>query len=74
MRQRRRLVRGSPSLDARGSRAAVLLCRSGRERRSTLAEMEARLLAWYGRLGRDLPWRHTRDPYAILVSEIMLQQ
>lgn len=32
------------------------------------------LLAWYGKHGRDLPWRHTRDPYAILVSEVMLQQ
>jgi A/G-specific adenine glycosylase len=32
------------------------------------------LLAWYARNGRDLPWRHTRDPYAILVSEVMLQQ
>ncbi|MEO5632416.1 A/G-specific adenine glycosylase [Gaiella sp.] len=36
--------------------------------------MEAQLLAWYAGAGRDLPWRHTRDPYAILVSEIMLQQ
>jgi A/G-specific adenine glycosylase len=33
-----------------------------------------RLLAWYAAHGRDLPWRHTRDPYAILVSEVMLQQ
>ncbi len=33
-----------------------------------------RLLAWYARHGRDLPWRRTRDPYRILVSEIMLQQ
>lgn len=33
-----------------------------------------RLLDWYSRHGRDLPWRRTRDPYAILVSEIMLQQ
>jgi A/G-specific adenine glycosylase len=33
-----------------------------------------RLLAWYGRHGRDLPWRKTDDPYHILVSEIMLQQ
>jgi A/G-specific adenine glycosylase len=33
-----------------------------------------RLLAWYRRHGRDLPWRKTRDPYHILVSEIMLQQ
>ena len=34
----------------------------------------ARLLKWYDKHGRDLPWRKTRDPYAILVSEIMLQQ
>jgi len=33
-----------------------------------------RLLAWYARHGRDLPWRETRDPYRVLVSEIMLQQ
>jgi A/G-specific adenine glycosylase len=34
-----------------------------------------RLLArWYRRHGRDLPWRRTRDPYRVLVSEIMLQQ
>jgi A/G-specific adenine glycosylase len=32
------------------------------------------LLAWFRASGRDLPWRHTRDPYAILVSEVMLQQ
>src|SRR5262245_48242891 len=32
------------------------------------------LLGWYARARRDLPWRRTRDPYAILVSEIMLQQ
>jgi A/G-specific adenine glycosylase len=32
------------------------------------------LLAWYRKNGRDLPWRHTDDPYHILVSEIMLQQ
>ena len=36
--------------------------------------MEAALLAWFARAGRDLPWRRTRDPYAILVSEVMLQQ
>jgi A/G-specific adenine glycosylase len=33
-----------------------------------------KILAWYGRNKRDLPWRRTRDPYAIWVSEIMLQQ
>jgi A/G-specific adenine glycosylase len=32
------------------------------------------LLVWYGQSGRDLPWRQTQDPYAIWVSEIMLQQ
>jgi A/G-specific adenine glycosylase len=31
-------------------------------------------LAWYQANGRDLPWRHTEDPYEILVSEVMLQQ
>jgi len=33
-----------------------------------------RLLAWFRRCGRDLPWRRTRNPYHILVSEVMLQQ
>jgi A/G-specific adenine glycosylase len=33
-----------------------------------------RLLEWYRRHGRDLPWRRTSDPYHILVSEVMLQQ
>lgn len=33
-----------------------------------------RLLAWFRRHGRDLPWRRTRDPYRVLVSEFMLQQ
>jgi A/G-specific adenine glycosylase len=36
--------------------------------------VEAALLAWFAVNERDLPWRHTRDPYAILVSEVMLQQ
>jgi A/G-specific adenine glycosylase len=39
-----------------------------------MASVESLLLAWYERCGRDLPWRKTRDPYAILVSEVMLQQ
>lgn len=33
-----------------------------------------RLLGWYALHARDLPWRTTRDPYAVLVSEVMLQQ
>jgi A/G-specific adenine glycosylase len=36
--------------------------------------VEAALSAWFRDHGRDLPWRRTRDPYAILVSEVMLQQ
>jgi A/G-specific adenine glycosylase len=36
--------------------------------------MERLLAAWFAMSGRDLPWRHTTDPYAILVSEVMLQQ
>ena len=32
------------------------------------------LLRWFSAAGRDLPWRRTHDPYAILVSEVMLQQ
>lgn len=36
--------------------------------------VQERLLAWFAQQGRDLPWRRTRDPYAILVSEMMLQQ
>lgn len=36
--------------------------------------MREELLRWFAERGRDLPWRRTRDPYAILVSEVMLQQ
>src|SRR5215211_4477055 len=39
-----------------------------------LAAVRAALLDWFAASGRDLPWRHTRDPYQIMVSEIMLQQ
>src|SRR6185369_1114175 len=37
-------------------------------------QFQRRVIAWYGRNGRDLPWRRTRKPYRILVSEVMLQQ
>jgi A/G-specific adenine glycosylase len=37
-------------------------------------EFRAALVAWFERQGRQLPWRETADPYAILVSELMLQQ
>jgi A/G-specific adenine glycosylase len=38
------------------------------------AEFGRRLRAWYRKNRRDLPWRKTRDPYRVLVSELMLQQ
>jgi A/G-specific adenine glycosylase len=39
-----------------------------------MATIRQKLLGWYDATARDLPWRHTRDPYAIWVSEVMLQQ
>jgi A/G-specific adenine glycosylase len=42
--------------------------------RAPALEFRRRLLRWFRRHGRNLPWRRTRDPYAVLVSEIMLQQ
>jgi len=39
-----------------------------------LAEFRAAIVAWFEREGRDYPWRRTHDPYAIMVSELMLQQ
>jgi A/G-specific adenine glycosylase len=39
-----------------------------------LEALQEALLDWWDEHGRDLPWRRTRDPYAILVSEVMLQQ
>jgi A/G-specific adenine glycosylase len=42
--------------------------------RAARRRFQRRLLRWYAVHGRDLPWRRTRDPYRVLVSEIMLQQ
>jgi A/G-specific adenine glycosylase len=39
-----------------------------------VGRVQTALLEWYAHQARDLPWRKTRDPYAILVAEIMLQQ
>lgn len=39
-----------------------------------LRAFRQRLMRWFRRKGRDLPWRRTRDPYRVLVSEFMLQQ
>ncbi len=46
----------------------------GKKRNQANSFSSAALLDWYSRNRRDLPWRRTRDPYAILVSEVMLQQ
>jgi A/G-specific adenine glycosylase len=43
-------------------------------RATEIGDFQASLLDWFARHGRDLPWRRTRDPYAIWISEIMLQQ
>jgi A/G-specific adenine glycosylase len=48
--------------------------RDGRETGPDPARVREVLLAWYGENARDLPWRHTRDPYAIWISETLLQQ
>jgi len=40
----------------------------------TLYRFQKKLLAWFGEFQRDLPWRRTKDPYRIWLSEIMLQQ
>src|SRR6266550_1463793 len=39
-----------------------------------IKQFQNRILSWYTQHQRDLPWRKSRDPYTILVSEIMLQQ
>ena len=57
-------------------------CGAARRRRRRVDQVAAvgsaawrrRSSAWFDEHGRDLPWRRTRDPYAILVSEVMLQQ
>ncbi len=41
---------------------------------AAVADLQERLLAWYRAEKRDLPWRRTTDPYAIWISEVMLQQ
>ena len=48
--------------------------KSRAERAQQAAAFRSALLRWYRRHGRDLPWRRTRDPYHIVVSEFMLQQ
>ena len=55
------------------ARLTRLVAREGASPRAVRA-FRRHVLAWYRANGRDLPWRHCTDPYAVLVSEIMLQQ
>lgn len=64
---------GIPSIGIRISSFDILLCYSVEDISALMTPAE-RLLRWYDRSGRDLPWRKTRTAYKILVSEIMLQQ
>jgi A/G-specific adenine glycosylase len=48
--------------------------RADESQEARLARIQDGLLGWFNEHARDLPWRRTRDPYAILVSEVMLQQ
>lgn len=65
--------RSMPLWQRKGAAVDTLPTDDAAERRRALAHQ--RLLAWYTTNGRaHLPWRETRDPYAILISEVMLQQ
>src|SRR5579864_2016180 len=44
------------------------------ERAMTTKQFQSIIMKYYAEHGRDLPWRHTRDPYKIFLSEFMLQQ
>jgi len=65
-------VRRGPSRKAKGETGCPDTPEKLKERK--IRVFQRRLLKWYTKYGRDLPWRHTRDPYCILVSEMMLQQ
>jgi len=69
---------GTPQAERPGGPAAADSARGApdapRLRPAAVAALHRRVFAWYADHARDLPWRHTTDPYAILVSEVMLQQ
>jgi A/G-specific adenine glycosylase len=52
----------------------TLHARNGRRESISILSMNEQLVAWFESHARPLPWRETHDPYAILVSEVMLQQ
>src|SRR5882762_10234462 len=63
----KRAERGTGGKDSKGGQGL-------RIRRAQKVSFTRRLLAWWARAARELPWRRTRDPYRVLVSEFMLQQ
>ncbi len=68
-------MRRSGEEDAtREGKAARIRRELAAKRERELTALQEALLAWYEKHARDLPWRRTRDPYHILVSEVMLQQ
>jgi A/G-specific adenine glycosylase len=70
------VVQWNRTRSARAMHARSSFSRDAPERRRVLYARRVKelLLAWFEANGRDLPWRHTKDPYAVLVSEVMLQQ
>lgn len=56
------------------SATTAILKQGGTQGPAWQSALRRRLLAWFRRQARELPWRETRDPYAIWVSEVMLQQ
>src|SRR5213594_1196084 len=79
-RLQRATSRTGPSVSAAPLAMSCILCSHGSfvhppsAKTAHRASLYAQLLAWYRRAARDLPWRRTRDPYRVLVSEFMLQQ
>ncbi len=60
--------------DLNGSRSRDQLSDSEALTEKHIIQLRHALLTWYDQAGRELPWRQTQDPYAIWISEIMLQQ
>ncbi len=70
-------INSNPTAGARGAPETRALCAEGTlcfDRGMEKAAFRKSLRKWFLRHGRDLPWRRTVEPYAILVSEVMLQQ
>ncbi len=68
------MARGRTNLHTRSTSSAELVLPGFVVSDDDAAQLRRSLLGWYQQQGRDLPWRRTRDPYAIWMSEIMLQQ